>query len=787
MQIHLHIGLANVGADRLQSVLASKRDQLISQGVLYPRSPGNESHARLCMAVTDPDHIDTLRYEHGITTAAGQKELRDSLAEDLAKEVTRHKPEHLILSAPQLGTSLASCSELERLHVFLRPFSEKIRIIAHIDEPARLLARYYGEQIMQGRAISLDQELGLAGTSNWWADALSTTPQIDPHAGVFHETQAAPFWLDFAALERHWNAVFGVNALTFRAFDPEAFAAETVTNELRAAFGLSHDVGTAVASKVPQMPSAPWLARGRQLNQLILRLLKSKKRVIPRPLWQTFIKEMKVAGAPIDPASLSAISRTFSAQNTTLAEAHNLPANLFKTASAQNVWKEADPTRGFRATQYLLAFMWRIDKATQAARENEPAVGTRLNGNKTDNQAGSAANVLSQSTRQILAPLTFENIQKVRNSSFAPHNNLSLENEEVLATAYTKVPQRAVPEGSTGNVIVGCMKNEAPYIVEWVAFHRAIGVDNFLIYTNDCEDGTREILDRLQVMGFLQHRTNDKLQGNSPQQHALNQSLEEPVIRKAEWIVHIDVDEFINVRTGNGTLQDFLATVPEATNVAMTWRLFGHNGVTNVKDDFVIDQFDHCAPAFCPKPHTVWGFKTMFKNIGAYKKINCHRPGQLDPNLRNKVLWVNGSGKNITNEVAEKGWRSSKKSIGYDLIQLNHYALRSADSFLIKRQRGRALHVDRSIGINYWIRMDWSNSRDVTIKRNLPRLRAEYGRLMQDNLLREWHERGLAWHKARSAELHANPEFRGLYDQALKLKLTDTERVAYVAALDMES
>ncbi len=34
------------------------------------------------------------------------------------------------------------------------------------------------------------------------------------------------------------------------------------------------------------------------------------------------------------------------------------------------------------------------------------------------------------------------------------------------------------------------MKNEGPYIVEWIAYHRAIGVDNFLIYTNGCEDGT---------------------------------------------------------------------------------------------------------------------------------------------------------------------------------------------------------------------------------------------------------------------------------------------------------
>lgn len=247
------------------------------------------------------------------------------------------------------------------------------------------------------------------------------------------------------------------------------------------------------------------------------------------------------------------------------------------------------------------------------------------------------------------------------------------------------------------------------------------------------------------------------------------------------------MDEFINIRCDNGTLDDFFARVPDASNVAMTWRLFGHGGVTDLSDGFVIDQFEYCAPRFCPKPHTAWGFKTMFRNTGAYAKMSCHRPNKLNEALRDQVRWVNGSGQDMTREVAENGWRNSIKSIGYDLLQLNHYALRSAESFLIKRQRGRALHVDRAIGINYWIRMDWGDARDITIKRNMPRLRAEFDRMMQDDKLRGLHEQGLDWHRAKAAELHDMPEFRELYDQALTLKLTAAERVAYALALDMES
>ena len=379
------------------------------------------------------------------------------------------------------------------------------------------------------------------------------------------------------------------------------------------------------------------------------------------------------------------------------------------------------------------------------------------------------------------------NHQIVLSTHIRPHNDMGRVNEEELAAAYSEVPMRTLPEGNTGNVIVGCMKNEAPYIVEWVAYHRAMGVDNFLIYTNGCEDGTTELLDHLQEMGVLQHRDNNDWKGKSPQQFALNNSQSEPVIKNAEWIIHIDVDEFINVRTGNGTLDDLFKATGNATNIAMTWRLFGHNGVHKLSDDFVIEQFDTCAPKYCPKPHTVWGFKSMFQNLDAYRKISCHRPNQVVEEKREALKWVNGSGKDVTEDYIKGGWRSSKKTIGYDLVQLNHYALRSAESFLIKRQRGRALHVDRSIGLNYWIRMDWSDFKDITIKRNVPRTRAEYERLMSDPKLKKLHQDGLKWHENKVQELHQMQEFQDLYAQALKVKLSETERVAYALALDMES
>ena len=103
MRIVLHIGLPVCGADRLQSVLDDKRGALAKAGVLYS-GLGRLNHTKLYMAVSDPGHIDPLRFARGFASSRTQEALRDRVAEDLAAEVKRAAPDVLVLSALQLST-----------------------------------------------------------------------------------------------------------------------------------------------------------------------------------------------------------------------------------------------------------------------------------------------------------------------------------------------------------------------------------------------------------------------------------------------------------------------------------------------------------------------------------------------------------------------------------------------------------------------------------------------------------------------------------------------------------
>ncbi|SPF80495.1 glycosyltransferase family 2 protein [Pseudoprimorskyibacter insulae] len=777
MKIILHIGPDAEASSRLQAVMDAKRGAMLQRGVLFARSPNARNHTRLFMAVPDPDNVDVLRFNRGFLAPDKQAALAEEVMTKLTDEVAQASPDTLILSAHHFGAFLARRSEIARLRSMLAPLSTDISVVAHVEDPARMLLRRYALQLMDGRARSLAMELSSLGAASWWDECLTKRPMANPRHSVFPDVQGPCHWLDFARLVTEWDAVFGAGATQLRALDMAQMHSADVTREIEQAFGISGQIGKADFEDLPQAASAASLTRFRQFNEVLFRLIAKDGISVPRLQWGRMLNEIAVDGPAPEAGSLHKVSARFAPMLADLRKAHPALTDAALTPDAPLPdWREADPLFGYRPTQYVAAYRYRINKAANEA----PALDA------ADAPVPTGQN-LSPMAEKLFTPLARQKFESISKSVFAPHNRIGTTDEETDQPPYSPAAPRDLRNDSTGRVIVGCMKNEAPYILEWIAYHRCIGIDSFMIFTNGCEDTTDPLLKRLEQMGIVHHRDNEGWTGKSPQQYALNKAIKDPVIRKSDWIIHIDVDEYINVRCGNGTLDDFLDRVPDATNIAMTWRLFGHGGVTAMQDKLVIDQFDRCAPKYCPKPHTVWGFKTMTRNIGAYGKLSCHRPNQLKDDKADQVRWVNGSGQDMTKEALKNGWRNSKRSIGYDLLQLNHYALRSADSFLVKRQRGRALHVNRSIGLNYWIRMDWNEARDVTIRRNIPRVRAELDRLLADDTLRRLHDEGVAWHQAKAQELHQSPEFEELYQQAVALRLTDTERASYALALDVES
>ena len=101
-------------------------------------------------------------------------------------------------------------------------------------------------------------------------------------------------------------------------------------------------------------------------------------------------------------------------------------------------------------------------------------------------------------------------------------------------------------EQSMKLTIVTTMRNEGAHLLEWVAHHRAAGVTGFLVYLNDCDDGSEALLDALPDVAVVTQETGDK----PPQWTALKAAWDHELVRQADWVVCMDCDEFINL--GNG-------------------------------------------------------------------------------------------------------------------------------------------------------------------------------------------------------------------------------------------
>ncbi|MEN8837279.1 MAG: glycosyltransferase family 2 protein [Celeribacter marinus] len=341
-----------------------------------------------------------------------------------------------------------------------------------------------------------------------------------------------------------------------------------------------------------------------------------------------------------------------------------------------------------------------------------------------------------------------------------------------------KVTVTAPPRGDNSVAIVTCMKNEGPFILEWLAYHRAIGIEGFLVYTNDCTDGTDTFLDLLQAKGYVQHRDNPFKGTDLKPQHAALQAAEhEDVVTGVDWAISMDVDEFINVKVGDGTMSALFTALPDANLISCTWRLFGNADVHGYQDQFLLEQFDRAAPEHANKPHQAWGFKTLFKNIGLFKKFGVHRPKGLKPQIWDKIRWYNGSGKPMPRTEFRNAWRSTSDTYGYDLVQLNHYAVRSAESFLVKRDRGRVNHVDRDQGLAYWFRMNNNFERETSIQRMIPKLRTEYDRLLADPEIAAQHQACVKAHTAKIAQLRSTETYAKFYNELSGPRLEKLSRL----------
>ncbi len=309
------------------------------------------------------------------------------------------------------------------------------------------------------------------------------------------------------------------------------------------------------------------------------------------------------------------------------------------------------------------------------------------------------------------------------------------------------------------------MKNEAPYLLEWVAYHRMIGVNDILVFSNDCRDGTDLMLERLDEMGVLRHYPNPSMFTGSTKHHlqVIRYINSGQRLRRSDWVVHLDVDEFICVHPGAGKLADLFAALPDANMIVMNQLNFGSGGLDRFEDGLQIDRSRYCWALTGPYHPKVdrRGTKTLTHASAGAKSWNNHSPVFPRDGV-GRVRPVNGSGVPLEIDLTRDLKSLVAPHYGFDVVQLNHYPLRSVEGFLLKADRGNANHADPGDLMAYWRRYDRNDREETAILRHVDAVATARDELLQDAELRSLHTAAMEHAGARIRELLQTPEMADL-------------------------
>ena len=221
--------------------------------------------------------------------------------------------------------------------------------------------------------------------------------------------------------------------------------------------------------------------------------------------------------------------------------------------------------------------------------------------------------------------------------------------------------------------IIACAKDEGANIIEWIEFHRIIGVDKFIIYNNNGTDNTHDIIAPYIKSGLVEYID---WPGAGQQMPIYVDGLLR-VEQNTKWAAFIDLDEFIMpVKFDN--LSDYMNSLPVRTaQVYLGWANFGANGHDVRPDGLVLENYTKSIP-----------LSTVGKTIVNPRAVI----GLCNPH----VFIVNGKTVDADGKLFGMfdwhGKISVKSSRGLPLgtIRCNHYQTKSRAEFLSKLHRGNA-------------------------------------------------------------------------------------------------
>jgi hypothetical protein len=219
--------------------------------------------------------------------------------------------------------------------------------------------------------------------------------------------------------------------------------------------------------------------------------------------------------------------------------------------------------------------------------------------------------------------------------------------------------------------ICAIFKDEARYLLEWLAFHRVVGVDAFVLYDNGSMDGGADLIRR---SNFARHVTLIDWPGVGMQIPAY-QDFCAYHASKFDWAAIIDLDEFIMPVDGNSIREPLTRRAySDYSSILMQWLVFGSSGRRYRPEGLVTESYTRRLPDD--------------------NATNLH----VKPLLRGRAVTTAGTTPHVVN-VSGPTCNTRGQTVHsyarqevecHDVLVVNHYFTKSREEWLAKLHRGKA-------------------------------------------------------------------------------------------------
>ncbi len=213
------------------------------------------------------------------------------------------------------------------------------------------------------------------------------------------------------------------------------------------------------------------------------------------------------------------------------------------------------------------------------------------------------------------------------------------------------------------------VKDETPFLEEWIAFHTLMGVESFVIYDNGSAQPVKETLRHMLSPGYIRVLAAD---GKALQMPCYNHCLE-TFGHEFFWLGFIDMDEFA-LPVAESDLRLLLKSYERHAGLGGNWLIFGSSGHKTRPQGLQIENYTMAMPEL--------------KDRSRHVKLFA-QPGRIR-NMYNPHLGVFKPGEHAVDTAERPLVGPFSLTPDWSRLQINHYYYRSTQDYYAKLNRGMA-------------------------------------------------------------------------------------------------